>query len=160
MRYVLLAIFSGLILVVSLSASAGHDPSKKLLADGNLVVTRAWARATPPGTKIGAAYLTINNIGSNDDAITGITSNVSEGAMLHATVVENGVMRMYQVDRLEIPAGGSAILSPGGLHTMLMGLKSPLKDGDTIDVTVSFDQNPPMTISVPVLKNAPKIDSN
>jgi copper(I)-binding protein len=47
-------------------------------------------------------------------------------------------MRMSAVDRLALPAGKAVKLEPGGYHVMLMGLVAPIKEGDTVAITLAL----------------------
>jgi hypothetical protein len=61
---------------------------------------------------------------------------------LHRTTMTNGVMEMRPVEAIEIPPRGTVVLAPNGLHFMLMGLTAPLKAGEKISITLSFEGGP------------------
>ena len=110
-------------------------------ADGaslEIGVTQAWARATPPGASVGAVYVTVENRGTKTDRLLGATSPAAQSAMLHWSVEENGVATMRHAAP-EIPPGETLEMRPGAVHIMLMGLNAPLKEGETIDVTLDFE---------------------
>ena len=109
-------------------------------APAEIAVSQAWARATPPGADVGAVYLTIENKGGASDRIVGVKSSVAQSAMLHQTVDESGVSTMRTADGSVAP-GTTLDMKPGGSHIMLMGLKAPLKEGETVDVTLSFEKS-------------------
>lgn len=67
----------------------------------------------------------------------------------------SGEMKMQQVMEIELPAGTSVALEPGGLHIMLIGLVNPLETGDTIEITLTFQNGGEVVVSVPVLDEAP-----
>jgi copper(I)-binding protein len=104
---------------------------------GDLVIERPWARESV--TPTGAAYLTVRNQGDGDDRLIGISTDVAEQAQLHSSVLQDGVMRMRPVEAIEVPAHGEAVLEPGGLHVMLIGLKAPLKEGGSFVLTLAFE---------------------
>ena len=106
-------------------------------AIGDLVVESPWARESV--TRTGAAYLTVRNGGDQDDRLIGVASEVADQAALHASVMQDGVMRMRPVDAVEVPAHGEAVLAPGGLHVMLVGLKAPLEEGGSFALTLVFE---------------------
>ena len=108
-------------------------------APAQITVTQAWARATPPGADVGAVYLTIENKGGAADRLVGVTSPAAGSAMVHQTVEESGVSTMRATDG-SIAPGTTLDMKPGGSHIMLMGLKAPLKEGDTVDVTLAFEK--------------------
>lgn len=107
---------------------------------GDLVLHHAWARATPGGAKSGAAYVEIENKGDQPDKLLGAASDVAAMVEIHTMSMENDMMVMKPAGVLDIPAHGKVVLKPHGLHIMLMGLKQPLKEGDTFAVTLSFEK--------------------
>ncbi len=99
----------------------------------------AWARASVGPQLSSAAYFTIRNDGGAD-ALLAVTSPVAD-ASLHSTSMDNGVMRMRPLDRLDIPANGIVQLKPGGTHVMLMGMRAPLVAGSTIQLELKFEHS-------------------
>ena len=118
---------------------------------GDLVITQAWSRATPGGAKIGGGYLTIENRGSTPDRLIGGAADVAGKVELHEMSMNNGVMTMRPLDQgLSIEPGKTVKLAPGGYHLMLMGLKSPLKQGDKLPVTLEFEKAGKVKLSLDV----------
>ncbi len=108
---------------------------------GDLVITQAWARATPGGAKVGGAYLTIENKGSTVDRLIGGSADVAGKVEVHEMATKNGVMTMRALDNgLTIEPGKTVKLAPGGYHLMMFDLKSPLKQGDKVPVTLDFEK--------------------
>ena len=71
---------------------------------------------------------------------------------IHMTEMTNGVMSMKEVEGgIEIPAGGTIQLEPGGNHVMLMGLKAPLVEGETLPLTLVFEKAGKVDVDVPVM---------
>jgi copper(I)-binding protein len=103
-----------------------------------LKVDDPWARATPPGAKVGAAYMKIT--GATADKLVGASSPAAARVELHVTEKKGDVMRMREVKAYDIPAGGSFELAPGGSHLMLVDLKSPLKQGTKVPLTLRFEK--------------------
>ena len=119
-------------------------------------VSGAWVRATAPHQDEAAAYLTLTS--RDADRLTGIASAQAGMAMLHTTSHEHGVgpqgadvMRMREVDGVDLPAGQAVALSPGGTHVMLSGLQAPLKAGQSVTLTLSFAHSPPVQVQARVL---------
>ena len=112
-------------------------------------VSDAWVRATPPGAKTAAVYLTINNPDA-DDALVAAETNVADEAQLHTHRHDDGMMRMQQVDRFELPGGETIELKPGGNHLMLIDIYRPMEPGNSIELRLIFEQNSPLTLQVPV----------
>jgi hypothetical protein len=108
---------------------------------GDLVISQAWTRATPGGATIGGGFLTIENKGSAPDKLVGASSDGAGKVEVHEMAMNNGVMTMRPLEGgLAIDPGKSVRLAPGGLHLMMMGLKSPLKQGDKLAVTLQFEK--------------------
>src|SRR5580700_5809879 len=108
---------------------------------GDLVITQAWTRATPGGAKTGGGFLTIENKGSAPDRLVGVSADVAGKVEVHEMAMDGGVMKMRPVEGgLTIDPGKTVKLAPGGLHLMMMDLKSPLKQGDKLPVTLQFEK--------------------
>jgi copper(I)-binding protein len=103
-------------------------------------IDKPWTRATPPGATVGGGYMTIRNAGAADKLV-GAATPVAGKVELHTHVNDNGVMRMREVKGgYDVPAKGSFELKPGGAHLMFMNLKTPLKEGDKVPVTLKFEK--------------------
>ena len=108
---------------------------------GDLVISQAWSRATPGGAKMGAGYLTIENKGSAVDKLVSVSGDAAGKIEVHEMATTDGVMKMRPLDKpLAIDPGKSVKLAPGGYHLMMMDLKSPLKQGDKVPVTLEFEK--------------------
>jgi copper(I)-binding protein len=118
---------------------------------GDLVITQAWSRATPGGAKIGGGYLTIENKGSAPDRLIGGSADIADKVEVHEMAMNNGVMTMRPLDKgLTIEPGKTVKLAPGGYHLMLVDLKSPLKQGDKVPVTLEFEKAGKVKLSLDV----------
>ena len=110
-----------------------------LADEAGIHVAQAWARATPGAATTGAVYLTVSNSGPAADMLTAVTTPAAEKAELHETKMANGVMEMRPVAELPIAPGQSVTLDPAsGYHIMLIGLRAPLKEGDHLTLTLTF----------------------
>ena len=108
---------------------------------GSLEITQPWARATAPSAPAGGGFLKITNTGATADRLVSVSSPVAALTQIHEMKMDGNVMRMREVEKgLDIPAGGSVTLAPGGLHLMLMDLKGPLKQGTRVPVTLVFEK--------------------
>ena len=108
---------------------------------GDLVITQAWSRATPGGAKVAGGFLTIENKGSAPDRLIGGSADVAGKVQVHEMSMNNGVMTMRPLDKgLTIDPGKTVKLAPGGYHLMLFDLKSPLKQGDKLPLTLEFEK--------------------
>jgi len=118
---------------------------------GDLVITQAWSRATPGGARVGGGYLTIENRGSVPDRLIGGSAAVADKIQVHEMATNNGVMTMRPLDKgLVIEPGKTVKLAPGGYHLMLLDLKSPLKQGDKLPVTLEFERAGKVSLSLDV----------
>ncbi|MEM1190994.1 MAG: copper chaperone PCu(A)C [Pseudomonadota bacterium] len=113
----------------------------------------AWIRAMPPGRSMTAAYGTIENKGSVDVVLTGVTSSRGN-ATLHESMRVDGQMRMRPIEKLNVPAGGEIRLEPGGLHVMLMGLERGPVEGEAVDLCFDNDLQE-LCVEAPVMRRAP-----
>lgn len=146
-----------------------------------LTITGQWARTSPSATTTGAAYMTIAS--PIDDALVSasVDPSIAEAVELHEVVMADsqmsgdmsddmsgdmdhsamdngdmsGEMVMQQVMRIELPAGTAVQLKPGGYHVMFVGLAKPLATGETISLTLTFENAGKIVIDVPVLEEAP-----
>ncbi len=86
---------------------------------GALEIVEPWLNEPPPGRPVAAVYMELRNRGAEPVAVVGARADVAASAAVHGHRVDAGMMQMYAVDRLEVPAGGSVVLRPGGYHLML-----------------------------------------
>jgi copper(I)-binding protein len=117
---------------------------------GALSIEDPWARATPGMAANGAAYMVITNAGQAADELVDAASPVAAKVELHTHVMDGDVMRMRPVRAIEVNVGEPAVLKPGGLHIMLIGLKAPLKQGETFPLTLTFAKAGTTTVEVVV----------
>lgn len=116
----------------------------------SLEITGAYSRATPASAMAGVAFMTIRSKGPADRLVS-YTTEACERPELHTHIKDSeGVMRMRQVEAIEIPAGGEAVLQPGGLHLMCIGLNGPLTEGEEVTATLVFEKAGEVTLSWPV----------
>jgi copper(I)-binding protein len=119
---------------------------------GELTVTGAWARTTPPGSQMGAIYLVIDNGSKKPDRLLKLRTPVAAGSQVHRTEVLDGIARMREVAVLHIGAGERIEFKPGGHHVMLSGLTKPLVDGETFELELAFEVAGPRKVVVVVRK--------
>ena len=126
---------------MSLAVAVGAPQTGAAQTAGSLTLADTWSRATPNGAKVGAGYLTITNQGSTADKLTRVSSPVSGRGEVHEMATKDGIMTMRELPNgLEIPAGQSVTLKPGGLHLMFQDLKQPLKQGEPFEATLTFEK--------------------
>tara|TARA_B100001123_G_C15138207_1_gene958335 strand:- start:603 stop:1025 length:423 start_codon:yes stop_codon:yes gene_type:complete len=125
---------------------------KQTFKINDLVLSKTWVKASPRNARAGAGYLSIENLGSTDDSLIKVSSPIAGMSMIHDTVIEDGVAKMKHLDRFVIPAGKLAELKPGGLHIMLMGLKTQLNAGSKVTLTLKFLRAGSITVDFPIMK--------
>jgi copper(I)-binding protein len=137
-----------LLLALAINGEAhGQTPGAKAI-----VVAHPWARATPAGTKTGAAYATVVNNGSTSDRLLSATTPAAGKVQFHSVSEENGVSRMREMHTVEVGPGAKVTFSPGGMHIMLVELKQPLKEGETFPLRFNFEKAGNVDVMVPVAK--------
>lgn len=119
-------------------------------------VANPYVRLAPPGAPTTGAFMVIRNGGDKDIKVLKADNPASKFTELHTHLNEGGVMKMRQVPGIDIKAKGEAVLQPGGLHVMLIDLKAPLKEGDVVPITLSFDDGSSKTVDAKVARNAPQ----
>ena len=120
----------GLLAAALLAATAAQ-------AQNAVKVDKAWARPTVAGQAGGGGFLTIVGGGAADRLLSA-SAGISKGVELHKMEMDGNVMRMRAVDAIDVPAGGTVELKPGGYHVMLMDLKAPLPKDSQVDLTLVF----------------------
>lgn len=117
-----------------------------------------YVRAVPPGQPNSAAFMKLHNNSTARHSIISADSSVAKLVELHTHVKEGGMMKMRQVKKIDIPSRGETVLQPGGLHVMLIGLKSGLMPGDNVSITLVFEDGSKKVIQAPVRKMKMKMD--
>ena len=116
--------------------------------------SQAWSRFTAPSVPTGVVFMQLHNSGPNADALVSASSPVAKKVEIHNHINDKGVMRMRQVAKVDVPAGQSVSLQPGGYHVMLIGLKKPLKLNDTFPVTLKYQSGKTQKITATVNNGA------
>lgn len=162
MRAALLTLGAIAVLVPSLAATAcdkqANPAMHKTLAAsatvgvivGPFAVSAAYARAVAPGQTNSAVFLQLQNKDTQAHALVSASSAVAAAVELHNHVNEGGVMKMRKVEKIDLPASETVALKPGSFHIMLIGLKQPLKVGETVDLSLSFEDGTSLKLSAPV----------
>ena len=112
-------------------------------------VRDAWMRSAAQGEN-GAVYLVIHNYSETADALVGASTDVAAVVEVHESKVVNDVMQMQMLASVPLAPGASVEFAPGGLHLMLVNLTRSLEAGDTITITLQFQDAPDITLSIPV----------
>ncbi|MBI5963775.1 MAG: copper chaperone PCu(A)C [Chloroflexi bacterium] len=135
-----------LVLVFLLSACGTSAPAD---SPSGIEITAPYAHAAGMG-ETSAAYMNIKNTGTEADTLLKATCDAAMMVQVMETKMENDVMSMGEIPGIDLPAGGTVELKPGGYHVMLMDLMMEIKDGTTISVTLEFAKAGKVVVEVPV----------
>lgn len=109
-------------------------------------VSDAVCRPTPNGRDLTGCYMTLT--ATTDDRLVAVSTPAAAMAEIHDMSTEGGIMTMGEMaGGLPLPAGQAVSLQPGGNHLMLIQVTAPLADGDTVDLTLTFDQAEPVIVT-------------
>ena len=137
---------SALLSITCLTGASAHEYNA-----GTLHIEHPWARATPPRAGVAGAYMVIDNDGAAPDRLIGASTPAAREVQVHTMSMDNGVMRMRQLpDGLELPAGGTVRLEPGGYHLMLIDPVKPLVKGGRVPLTLKFEKTGSVDIELSV----------
>jgi copper(I)-binding protein len=124
-------------------------------AADNVTAVGPFVRLAPPNAQATGAFMVLKNNGEKDVKVVKAASPACKITELHEHINDAGVMRMRPVQSIAIKAKSETVLQPGGLHVMLIDLNAPMKEGDKIAITLSFDDGSSKQVDVPVMKPAP-----
>ncbi|MGL6160509.1 copper chaperone PCu(A)C [Microbulbifer sp.] len=146
------ALLLGTLLLAAVASSEERQQGGQEEEQKAPLQVEGYARETPPGVEMSAAYLTLHNRGTAARRLLAVElpGRAQASADLHTTVEENGVSRMRPLELLEVPAGGSLRMAPGGVHLMLHGVR--LRAGEQLPLRLRFADGQAIEISVPVRK--------
>jgi len=140
--------------------SDDNAPEKGAYRVGPLVVMRPWTRPAPGGARLTAGYLRITNTGSEPDRLIGGSAMIAGELEIHASEVNEGVARMKALrEGLEIPAGATIELRPGGKHLMFAHLRNSVTQGERFEATLVFEKAGPLVVEFDVRNHAGGGDS-
>lgn len=103
----------------------------------SVIVKDAWIRGMVPGQTVAGAYMELT--AKSNVRLIGVTTPLTKSAEVHNMKMENGVMKMFPVDGIDVPAGKTVRLASGGYHVMLTNLQKPLKAGDKVPMQLTFE---------------------
>jgi len=107
------------------------------LAQAQVKVDNPWVRGAVPGQLATGAFLDITS--ARDAALVKVESPIAATVEVHAMEMKNNLMTMREVPKIELPAGKQVRLAPGGFHIMLMDLKQPVKNGETVPLQLTIE---------------------
>jgi len=140
-------------LLAGLTLSSAIATTSAFAADP-IQVSDAWVRAAPPGASVMAGYFEISNNGMDWVTLTGANSPQFTSIEIHQSYMEGGMMQMKSAAPLVIDGHQTIRFEPGSYHLMMMKPTKTLKPGDTVHVSLEFEQHNPVMIEMPVKKMA------
>lgn len=126
------------------------QPTEAAAQESPIAIRDAWLREPVGDRPMTAGFAVVTNRGSAPRAIVGAATEVAGKVELHEMKMDGAMMRMSPVEKIDIPAGGSVELKPGGLHLMLFDLKRTPRAGETVQVTLTFDDGSKATVAAAV----------
>ena len=142
-------LFVSMLLVGGLGSPPARSQEVKL---GDLVISQPWSRAAPRGAELASSYLTIENKGTAADRLVGGSTDVAEKLQIQQISMAGGATSAQPVDAgLAISAGEKVVLAPGGYKLALLKLKSPLKKGTKVSMTLEFEKAGKVAVAFDVL---------
>ena len=146
-RTVVFAAVGLLALITALTPGIAAEYSS---SDGAVTVVDPWTRATASAGGTGAGYMVLVNNGESPDRLIAATSPAAEVMELHTNLMQDGVMMMRPVEAIDLPAGESVALEPGGLHVMFIGTAAPFRPGTPVALTLVFETAGEVMVELPV----------
>lgn len=117
--------------------------------DGTIKVETPRVRMTIPG-RPAAGYMVVKNAGTTPDSLTAAHSPQAKRIELHTHSMDGGIMRMRQIQKVDVPSSGEVAFSSGGHHLMIFGLKPEVKPGASISITLTFEKGGDVQLNFPV----------
>lgn len=146
-----MAIFRKLITLVIFGSLVVGGPSAYAgSAADDVTIHDAYVRATPPGAPASAAFMVLENSAGVGHQLVAVRSGLGKKVELHNHLMEEGMMKMRRVMKIDLPAGERITLKPGGLHVMFMGLNQRPEVGEWVELTLIFGDGSQITIEIPV----------
>ena len=107
------------------------------IANAQVKIDDAWVRATVPQQKATGAFMKLT--AAKDTRLVAVTTPLTPKAEVHEMAMQDNVMRMRQIPAIELPAGKTVELKPGGYHLMFLDLPAQVKAGDQVPLTLTFE---------------------
>lgn len=134
------------------AAAAALTLAAPAFAHDGVHINDAYARSSSPQAPTGAVFFEIENHEIIEDRLLSVRTDAAERAELHTHKEDAaGVMQMLEItEGIPIAPGESHVLARGGDHVMLLGLKKPLVQGETVTLTLTFQNAGEVVVDVPV----------
>lgn len=123
-----------------------HPAAARDVTSKGVTVASPWTRATPGGATVGAAFMELRTDKDVADKLVSASSPAAGRVEIHTHIMDGDVMKMRKIDSLPLKAGTMHLLKPMGDHIMLFDLKQPLKAGDKLPLTLTFEKAGPIAV--------------
>lgn len=138
------------LVVVLVLASCGSGTSTASPSASAPTISGAWVRPPQGMDRPAAGYLVITG-GSAADALVSASSPIAGKVEIHETTTDSsGMSGMRPVARIEVPAGGTVTLQPGGYHLMLLSVTGTIAVGGTVQIDLTFERAGKVTVQAEV----------
>jgi copper(I)-binding protein len=125
-------------LALAAGAALAHAEDFKI---HDIVIAQPFATPSIPGATTAGAYLNLENQGSSADRLVGAASPRAKRVEIHTMSMDGGIMRMREIGGVDLPAGAKISMRPRqGYHLMLIEPTAPLKEGETVPMTLKFEK--------------------
>lgn len=142
-----LAIAVCLFALAATSYAGGGPESPMAGREGETPVNNAWIRASVTGDRNAAGYMVVRNRNTESKRLLRVEADgLAQRIELHTHTMVDGLMRMQEVEAIEVPARGEVIFEPGGFHIMFMGITEGFQEGDIHRLTLYFDTIEPVEV--------------
>ena len=140
------------LLAASTLAAAAHAHQYSV---ARLVIGHPWSRPTASGVPTGVAYLSITNNGPQQDTLIAASTPAAARVEFHRSSLEAGMARMRPAGAVVVAPNTTITAEPGGLHLMLVDLKSPLVAGTSVPLVLQFESAGSITVQLQVEPQGP-----
>ena len=151
----LLTLFTALFAMASLAQASSSkifdSEIPGVAVAGTIFIAGAWTRQSPPGVKVGSAYLRIRNNGETADRLLGGEVEYAERIEIHKMEMKEGVMSMGKIKGgITIDPGETAVFKPGSYHLMIIGMEKAPMAGDVVTFMLEFEKAGLVNVLMPV----------
>ncbi|SFV88112.1 Copper metallochaperone, bacterial analog of Cox17 protein [hydrothermal vent metagenome] len=118
-----------------------------------IVINDPWIRSAPPNAPALGLFMQINNNSDKDIKLLSVNARGYKRIELHRTIMHSGMMKMVKQDFMPIPAQGTLHVKLGSWHVMLIGPKRVPRTGETVTISLKFDNGTTQVVKALVKKN-------
>lgn len=154
---------AGAFLALAACGQPAQTPAAETAAEqavAGVTLTDPWAAVSAGGASVAGGYVTLRNDSDQADRLVSVSSPRAARVETHEMIADGAIMRMRAVASIEVPAHGEAVLAPGGLHLMFFDIDAPFVEGETVPVTLQFENHGVVESSFAVRSRAMTSDAH